>query len=452
MIPKILNFVNRDLWCLRARTLKGPRGFVLRALRILVLSGREFNSDQCSLRASALTYYSLLSIVPVFAMAFGLAKGFGMDKILKEQLIKSAEGQQEIFSQIIGFSENLLQNTRGGLIAGIGILFLFWTVIKVLGNIEQSFNHIWGIKKERTLGRKFSDYLSLMLIAPVIFLAGSSTTVFIISQITTITEKISILGPLAPLILTSLKLLPFAVFWGLLTYLYIFLPNGKIQFKSALLGGVVGGTIYQIVQWAYIHFQIGASNAGAIYGSFAALPLFLIWLQMSWLILLYGAELAFAHQNDDTFEFEAACRNASQKTKNLLSLQIAELCVSRFTRGEPPLSAEAIAGHLEMPIRLARELLFSLVQANLLSVMEGVSERERRYQPSRDIGEMTIFFVLQQLGAAGISDIPTLKSPELESLRESLAAFERVIEGLHENYLLKDLRGSPLVISQPNLM
>lgn len=447
MVPKILNFVNRDLWRLRARTLKGLRGFLLRALRVLILSGREFNNDQCSLRASALTYYSLLSIVPVFAMAFGFAKGFGMDKILEEQLIKSAQGQEQIFSQIIGFSENLLLNTHGGLIAGIGVLFLFWTVIKVLSNIEQAFNHIWGIKKERSLGRKFSDYLSLMLIAPIIFLAGSSATIFIVSQITLITEKAAILGALAPLILTGLNLLPFVVFWGLLTYLYIFLPNGKIQFKSALLGGVVGGTIYQVVQWAYIHFQIGASSAGAVYGSFAALPLFLIWLQTSWLILLYGAELAFAHQNDDTFEFEADCLSASQRTKKLFSLRIAELCVARFTQGEPPFSAEEIADRLEMPIRLTRDLLQSLGQANLLSVMEGASERERRYQPSRDVGDMTIHFVLQQLDEAGTQDIPTLKSPELESLRESLAAFESAIEGLPENRLLKDLRTAALLSS-----
>jgi len=439
MVPQILNFLTRDLWRLKARKLKGPRGILLRSLRILILSGREFNSDQCSLRASALTYYSLLSIVPVFAMAFGLAKGFGMDKILKEQLIQSAQGQEEIFSQIVGFSENLLQNTHGGLIAGIGVLFLFWTVIKVLGNIEQSFNHIWGIKKERTLGRKFSDYLSLMMIAPVIFLAGSSATVFIVSQITAITARISILGPLAPLILTGLKLLPFVVFWSLLTYLYIFLPNGKIQFKSALLGGVVGGTIYQIVQWAYIHFQIGASNAGAIYGSFAALPLFLIWLQTSWVIMLYGAELAFAHQNDDTFEFEADCLNASQKMKTLLSLRVAELCVSRFVQGEPPFSAEEIADRLEMPIRLTREILHRLVQANLFSILEGASERERRYQPARDVGEMTICFVLKQLDEAGANDLPVLKCPELERLQDSLAAFQHVLEALPENRLLKDL-------------
>jgi len=440
MLPhKVLHFIQSDLWRIRARALKGPRGFLLRSLRIGFLSAREFNTDQCSLRASALTFYTLLSIVPVCAMAFGLAKGFGMDKVLKERLIENARGQEEIFSQIVGFAENLLQNTHGGVIAGIGILFLFWTVIKVLGNIEQSFNHIWGIKKERSLGRKFSDYLSLMMIAPIIFLAGSSATVFVVSQITAITAKIAILGPVAPVILACLKLLPFIVFWGLLTYLYIFLPNGKIQFKSALLGGVVGGTIYQVVQWAYIHFQIGASNAGAIYGSFAALPLFLIWLQTSWLILLYGAELAFAHQNDDTFEFEADCLRASQKTKTLLTLRIAELCVSRFAQGEPPYTAEAIADCLEMPIRLTRELLHRLVQANLFSMVEGISERERRYQPARDVGDMTIQFVLKKLDEAGEQSMPALKSPELKDLREALAAFERTVEKLPENRLLKDL-------------
>ena len=430
---------------MRAKTLHGPRGLGLRFLRILILSAREFNKDQCALRASALTYYSLLSIVPVCAMAFGLAKGFGMDKMLKERLIESAQGQEEIFSQIIGFSENLLQNTNGGVIAGIGILFLFWTVIKVLGNIERSFNHIWGIKRERSWGRKFTDYLSLMMIAPVIFLVGSSVTVFVISQITAITEKISILGPLAPVIVTALKVLPFAVFWGLLTYLYSFLPNAKIQFKSALLGGVVGGTIYQVVQWAYIHFQVGASNAGAIYGSFAALPLFLIWLQTSWVILLFGAELAFAHQNDDTFEFETDCLSASQKARKLLSLRVAQLCVNRFVKGEEPLTAEEIADGLEMPIRLTRDLLHQLTQAKLLSVMEGPSERERRYQPARDVGEMTVSFVLNQLDEFGVDDVPVLKSPELDDLRESLKRFQFAVENLPENRLLRDIQSHSLL-------
>ncbi len=439
MVQKIIKFFKQDIWRIRAGKAKGFRGFCVRGLRIFLLSLREFSNKQCSLHASALTFFSLLSIVPVLAMAFGLAKGFGLDKLLHEKLIENMQGQQEVLNKIIAFSENLLQNTRGGLIAGVGLLLLFWSVIQVLGNIEASFNEIWGIKKQRSLGRKFTDYLALVLIVPFFYLVASSATVFIASQISSLTQKMTILGPVGPVILFSLKFLPYAVFWILLTYLYIFMPNGKINFRSALLGGIVAGTLYQVVQWAYIRFQIGVSNAGAVYGSFAALPLFLIWLQMSWRIVLYGAELAFAHQNEQTFEFEQDCLSASYSTKKLLALRIVQICVDRFSRGLAPLTAEEIASHLEMPVRLARELLFRLTESNLLTVIRGESERDRRYQPARDVGEMTIQFVIDQMEKAGTKDVPVVESRELEKLRASLTAFEHALQKLPENKLLKDL-------------
>lgn len=439
MIPKILGFVKHDIWRYRASKLQGARGKAIHALRVVILSFREFASDQCNFRASALTFYSLLSIVPVFAMAFGIAKGFGLDKLLREKLMDSMHGQQEVFTRIIDFSENLLQNTKGGIIAGIGLLLLFWTVIQVLSNIELSFNHIWGIKKQRSLGQKFSDYLALMLIAPIFFIAASSATVFVISQAELITERITILGPLGGVIVTALKILPLTVFWGLLTYLYIFLPNGKIQFKSALLGGIVAGTVYQVVQWAYIHFQIGASNAGAVYGTFAALPLFLIWLHTSWRIVLYGAELAFAHQHEDRFEFEQDCLNASEEVRELLALRITQLCIDQFVQGKPPLSAEQIAAELETPVRLTREILERLMRANLLSAIHTDDERVRHYQPARDVNEMTVQFVLAQMDKAGTNEVPVAESPEIVKLRAALLSFEQVLKNSAQNVLLKDL-------------
>jgi membrane protein len=160
---------------------------------------------------------------------------------------------------------------------------------------------------------------------------------------------------------------------------------------------------------------------------------------MSWRIVLYGAELAFAHQNEQTFEFEQDCLSANYETKKLLSLRIAQLCVSRFAAGLPALSAEEIAAQLEMPVRLARELLFHLTGANILTIAQGESERDRRYQPSRDVGDMTVQFVIGQMEKAGTSDIPVAEAPELEKLRGSLAAFEYAVQKLPENKLLKDL-------------
>ena len=448
MLKRLMNYMEYDIWRFRGALLRGKQRFGLRALRIFILSFREFASDRCSLRASALTFYSLLSIVPVFAMAFGVAKGFGMEKILKEKLLENTQGQQEVVTRIIQFSENLLQNTQVGIIAGIGLVLLFWTVIQVLTNIENSFNDIWAIKKPRSMGQKLTDYLALMLIAPVFFVTASSATVFIVSQVRMITGEGRVLQFLGPVLFIGLQLFPFAVFWALLTYLYMFLPNGKIQFKSALLGGFVAGVVYQAVQWAYIYFQIGASNAGAVYGTFAALPLFLIWLQTSWLIVLYGAELAFAHQNEATFEFEPDCLNASEEFKKLLALRIAQVCVSRFAAGLRPLSSEEIAEQLEMPIRLTNELLDRLAKANLLNVAQGEDERERHYQPARDIGEMTLQFVIREMEKAGTKDIPVAETPELENLRVSLDTFDETLRNLPENTLLKDLSALPAQILQ----
>ncbi|MFA5618585.1 MAG: YihY/virulence factor BrkB family protein, partial [Syntrophorhabdaceae bacterium] len=219
---------------------------------MIILSIRGFDEDKCSLRASALTFYSLISIVPVFAMAFGIAKGFGFEKILEAQLRNKLTGQEEVLNNIILFSHSLLENTKGGLIAGIGIIVLFWAVIKVLGHIEDSLNDIWGVKEKRSLARKFSDYLSLMLICPVIIILSSGVTIFITTQITFTIQKISVLSALNPLIRSVLEILPCCLIWGLFTFIYIFMPNTKVRFTSGLLAGIVAGTIFQIVQWGYI--------------------------------------------------------------------------------------------------------------------------------------------------------------------------------------------------------
>lgn len=439
MLRKIIHFIQDDIWRIRADRLSKHEAFWLRPLRIFLISLREFINDQCMLRASALTYFSLLSIVPVFAMAFGFAKGFGVDKILKAHLLENMSGQEEVVNRIIDFSEAMLNNTKGGLIAGIGIALLFWTVIKVLGHIENSFNHIWGVKKQRSLGRKFSDYLSLMLICPVFVILASSATVFIASQVELVTHKLAIFDLFGPVILMGLKLLPFCVFWGLLTFVYMFMPNTRIHFMSAFLGGVVAGTVYQIVQRTYIYFQIGVAKAGAIYGSFAALPLFLVWLQMSWLIVLYGAELAFAHQNEQTFEFEPDCLKVSHNFKKTILLRITHLCVQRFCREEAPLSASEMSNALEIPIRLMRTILYELTAAGILVCLQGDDQKDLKYQPATDVSHLTVKNVVDRFESHGIDRIPFAQTPEMEKIRETLAGFDAAVAKLSANVALKEL-------------
>lgn len=433
------DFIKHDIWRIRRTQLPPGKSFFLTLLRVLILSIRGFDEDKCQLRASALTFYSLISIVPVAAMAFGIAKGFGFEKVLEAQLRSRLAGHEEILANVIQFSRSLLENTKGGVIAGIGLVVLFWAVIKVLGQIEDAFNDIWGIKERRTMGRMFSDYLSLMLVCPVLIIFSSSLTVFITTQINLIMEKFTILGVFSPLFFLFLKLLPYGLLWSLFTFIYIFMPNTKVRFASGFLAGILAGTIFQIVQWGYITFQIGVVQYNAIYGSFAVLPLFLLWLQLSWLIVLYGAELSFAYQNVDTYEFEPDALQASHRLKMLLSLQITHHLIKNFAAGEKPLTARQISHRLEIPIRFVNEILFELVKSNILSVVKVEEEGEQGYQPAIDINVLTIQYVVKAMEHRGLNSVPFAHAPEFRVLSEALDFFEQSVEGLPANRLLKEI-------------
>jgi membrane protein len=439
MLKKIFDFLKNDIWRMRLDKMSRRRSFLFKQLRIVVLSIRGFNEDECQLKASALTFYSLLSIVPVVAMAFGIAKGFGFEQMLETHLVEKFPGQEDIISQVIAFAHSLLQNTKGGLIAGIGVGILFWTVVKVLGNIERAFNSIWGVKEVRSMGRKFSDYLSIMVICPVLFIIASGATVFIKTQVTIVTQKIEFLEFFGPVIFTSLRILPYGVMWILFTFVYMFMPNTKVKLTSGLFAGIAAGTIYHIVQWGYITFQIGAARYNAIYGSFAALPLFLIWLQLSWIVVLLGAEISFAHQNVDTYDFEPDCLNVSSAFKKLFSLRITELLVKNFREGGSPLTDSEISKRTDGPIRLVRQVLFELMEAGMVSEVNTAQYKETAYQPAKDIGELRIKDVLDALDQKGTENVPIDDSPETKKIRESLMSFNAEVKKSPDNIALKDV-------------
>jgi len=436
---KTINFIKTDIWRIRKEDFPRMKYFFIKQLRILLLATRGFAQNQCPLRASALTFYSTLSIVPMVAMAFGIAKGFGYQEILENQLLEKLSGQEEVMIRVVDFAHSLLENTKGGMIVGIGIIVLLWTVIKLLGHIEGSFNDIWEVKKPRSYGRKFSDYLSIMLISPLLIIMSSSATVFITTKITLITEKVALIGILSPVIFFMLKLIPYCLVWILFIFTYILMPNTKVNFSAGFIGGIIAGTIFQVSQLAYILFQVGVAKYNAIYGSFAALPLFLIWMQLSWFIVLFGAEISFSYQYADTYEFEPDRRQISPAFKKLLSLQIAHLVISTFSKGEMPLTASKISRVLEIPIRLVQQLLDELVESGIFSIAEIKGNKELAYQPGRDINIITINSIIKTLEQKGVDNIPVAQTPELQSLSEVLSTFSDEIEKSPANRLLKDI-------------
>lgn len=436
---RLFDFFGTGIWMVRENDLSRTRAFAVRALKILLLSVRGFREEQCPVKASALTFYSVLSVVPIVAMFFGIAKGFGFDKKLQAQLLAKFSGQQDVLLKVFEFSDALLRKTKGGIVAGIGVAFLFWSVISILGRIEHSFNDIWNVKKGRAFARKCSDYLSVMLVCPVIFLVSSSLTVTMASQVKFVAARLEQHGVPAAPILLLLDVLPFILIWTLFTFIYIFMPNTKVRFRPGLIAGVAAGTAYVAIQWVYVAFQVGVARNNAIYGSFAALPLFLIWMQVSWLIVLLGAVISYSVQNLDTLGLPVDAAKVSAEKRRLLSLVIARLVVRSFAEGDKAPTAPEIAARLGMPSPLARRILADLAAGGLLSITRVEEYEEPAYQPAFDIRRITVKTVLDALDRC-ISVEPAFPAGEdYRGLSETLAAFESAVEESPANKPLIDL-------------
>jgi len=252
---------------------------------------------------------------------------------------------------------------------------------------------------------------------------------------------LSLIGYLAPVIQGLIHLLPLLAIWLMFTLLYIFMPNTQVRIRPALIAGIAAGTAFQMFQFLYVAFQIGVARYNAIYGSFAALPLFLIWLQASWMIVLSGAELSFATQNVDTYEFEPDTNLASPAFKKLLSLRIVNLLVEHFSPGEKPMDEDAIANGLGIPIRLLRILLHELSEAGVITSVRLAQERIYAYQPAFDPEAMSLATVLDSLENSGTANLPVLQSPELDQIRQSMEAFSAQNRDSKANRLLKEIRG-----------
>lgn len=438
-MKKIIQFLTTEIWRMRLAGLSKRRSFFIRQLRIILIALRGFNEDKCLLSASALTFYSLLSIVPVLAMFFGIAKGFGMDALLEEKIMSIEGYNYDVLIKLKEFAHSMLDNTKGGVVAGVGIVVLFWSVMKVLGNIESSFNDIWEIRQQRSYTRKFSDYLSIMLIAPILFIVSSSITGYVKGMVEYIMEHIALVAFFEPLITLALRLIPYLLIWLLMTFIYMVMPNTKVNFKSAAVGGVIAGTIFQLAEILYFSFQVGVAQYNAIYGSFAALPLFLIWLQTSWMIVLFGAEISFANQNVGKYEFEEEARNINNRYKMELAVFIMVQFVRRFQKGEGGYTATELSVEHSIPIRLTRQIIFELAETNLLAELRKEVNEEVSYQPARDISELTIHDVVTALEKRGAADIPVKDDPQLTSIRQAFDKFESSLRGSSFNTLLKKL-------------
>lgn len=439
MLQKIKEVFNKEYWSLKDEKDSHRKRFFIKQLKIIILAVKGFSEDRVQVRASALTYYTLLSIVPIAAMAFGIAKAFGFDERLQASIMQTFESQQEISKWILNFASKYISNIKGTVIAGIGLVLLLWTVMRLLSNIELSFNDIWQIKKSRAMSRKMSDYISLVLIGPILIAASFSINIFLKQQVESSAETFPLIGYIGPILAGLLKIIPFVFVWLVFMLVYIIMPNTRVKASSALVGGIVGGTFFQLFQLVYINFQSQLFNYGEVYGSFAVLPLFLVWMQISWLIVLFGAEIAFANQNVEHYEAESESYHISNHIKSSVTLLIVKQIAANFKESLPALTSEDIADKLDLPVRLVRDIIYELVEVGILSEMVTKSVKQNAYQPATDTDKLTVSFVLTALDKRGQDKLSTDNVKDMKKMTDIIDGFRVEMEKSKNNKLLVDL-------------
>lgn len=355
----------------------------------------SFNSNQGALRAAALTYSSMLALVPLLAIAFALLKGLGAQNALEPMLLQLAgDSSEETVSRIIGY----VNNTNVKSLGAVGILMLVLTVISLLGSVEEAFNNIWGVSESRSFSRRFSDFLSVVVVGPILLLVAMSLTSTMQSQ--SFVQWLINYTYLGKPILMAFRLLPYLSIWVAMTFLYIYIPSVRIRLSSAILGGVVAGTVWQVAQWGYFHFQVGVANYNAIYGTLAALPIFLVWLFTSWIIVLLGLELVKAHQFGWPVSIRAD-RDLTAAASEELHLAVLFEIVRHFRDEGGPLSAERIVQLTSFQLGLVKVALARLEQVQLVVA---AANGEQGWLPYRDPSIDHLSEVILRLRGKGLLD------------------------------------------------
>lgn len=401
------------------RSWKNPvKRTLVRIYKLIFYMVRGMLNHGTLIRSAAMTYYTITSLVPIVAVAFALVKGFGLADTLVGSLYGLFPQYPEVIDYVVSFAENALARTQGGLMASVALLMLFWSVIQLFSAIESAFNNIWEVKTTRSIARQWSDYLAVTLIVPILWIVAYATGSHL-EDVLRDTWYFNLLS----------RLLSMLFMWLMFTLLYLIIPNAKVKFTSALTAGIVAGTIFLLFQWGYVFLQKSMTSYNAIYGSFAALPLFLLWVQISWQILLIGGELSFAFQNITRFGEEHEWQRISYDQRRKVMLATMLIIVRHFQSRGGALSAAEIRRELNLPTRIINDVLFQLTKAGqLIDARKNEDEREASYAPAYDIAQMSIYGVLSAVENHG--DNP------LEFDTESdLRRVEEILDGMKQDSL-----------------
>ena len=398
MIQRIIQFFETDMWRITRNDVSPMVFLLVEILKKLVIAIRFFISKRVMTRAAALTYSTLLAIVPILAVVFAIARGFGYSKYIEVWFRDAFESQPQVAEVIIGFVNSYLVHTKSGIFLGVGLLFMLYTVLMLVSNVEDAFNEIWQVTKPRSIFRTFTDYMAMFFCFPIIIVVTSGISIFM----ATIADSMPDYLMLGPAIRFLIDLIPYVLMSVMFIALYTFMSNTHVKAKHVIVPSILAGIAMQGLQIFYIHSQIFLSGYNAIYGSFAALPLFMLWVQISWTICLFGAELCYANQYLDYYDYDADTNELSHRYRTMLCALLMSYICRRFAEGKKPYSASHLRFDTGIPIRIVNDLLVELMDAGLIVELTSDEKGETsHFLPAEDINNLTLGVMIDRLESNG---------------------------------------------------
>lgn len=361
--------------------LHGIRRMAVFTARVVLVLVRELIGGQLNLRAMSLVYTTLLSLVPLLAVSFSVLKGFGVHNVIEpllyNLLLPLGPKGVELTDMIISFVENV----EVGVLGSVGFAMLIYTVIALVQKIESAFNFVWHIENLRSLSQRFSNYLSVILIGPVLIFSAVGFTAAVLN--TQVAHRLVAIEPFGTLMLYGSRLVPYLLVCTAFTVIYLFIPNTRVHFRAALTGGVIAGVLWKVTGWGFAAFIASTSKYAAIYSSFAILILLLIWLYLSWLILLAGSQIAFYVQHPQYLTRTRLRIVLSNRLRELLALQVMYLVGYSHYHNRPPWGLEQLIDYLGLPGEALNRVIGGLLEAGYLA--EIVSDDVPVYLPLRSV-------------------------------------------------------------------
>lgn len=392
MLSRILKAFGRFVWHGDLRAMPWHRRIPVFWLRMLQLLIQDFTSGEITLRATGLVYTTLLSIVPLLAIVFSVLKAFGVQENLEPMLFDFLAPLGEKGEEISGKIINFVDNAKVGVLGVIGVLVLLYAVVSLVQKVETGLNYIWRVREEITLSERFTHYLGVLVIGPVLLITALGITATISSE--SMTQQIMDIVPLGRVLVIGIKLLPYLLVIAAFTFTYAFVPHTHVQFRAALAGGVFAGVLWEFASWAFAVLTVSSTRLAIIYSGFAILIMFMAWLYLCWLILFVGAQVAFYVQNPELVHHGHGNQDVGGRTLERLALHVMYLIGRCFYDNKQPWSREDLARHLRVPTDTILDVLGRLRESGLVMLVSG---RIRRYVPARDLGTILLRDIIDSM-------------------------------------------------------